>query len=50
MAWAQLYEVVLFTASQRVYADALLDILDPKRNKITFVTGLICPYDRTRDS
>ena len=28
---AQLFEVVVFTASQKVYAEQLLDILDPKR-------------------
>ena len=28
---AQLYEVVVFTASQKVYAEQLLNILDPKR-------------------
>ena len=31
---AQLFEVVVFTASQKVYADQLLDILDPKRSEI----------------
>ena len=28
---AQLYEVVVFTASQKVYAEQLLNILDPQR-------------------
>ncbi|KAL3152535.1 hypothetical protein ABBQ32_001564 [Trebouxia sp. C0010 RCD-2024] len=31
---AQLYEVVVFTASQKVYAEQLLNILDPKRRLI----------------
>ena len=31
---AELYEVVVFTASQRVYADRLLDVVDPGRRFI----------------
>ncbi|KAI7838366.1 hypothetical protein COHA_007823 [Chlorella ohadii] len=31
---SQLYEVVVFTASQRVYAEQLLDIVDPERRLV----------------
>ncbi|CAG9467370.1 unnamed protein product [Pedinophyceae sp. YPF-701] len=31
---SQLYEVVIFTASQRVYAERLLNVVDPKRSLI----------------
>lgn len=32
---AELFEVVIFTASQSIYAEQLLDILDPERNLIS---------------
>ena len=31
---AQLFEVVVFTASQRVYAEQLLDIVDPEHRLV----------------
>ena len=31
---ARMFEVVVFTASQKVYADKLLDLIDPKKNLI----------------
>uniref|UniRef100_A0A7R9U6B2 FCP1 homology domain-containing protein n=1 Tax=Pinguiococcus pyrenoidosus TaxID=172671 RepID=A0A7R9U6B2_9STRA len=33
-AVSQMFEVVVFTASQKVYADALLDIIDPKHELV----------------
>lgn len=35
-AVSQMFEVVVFTASQKVYADALLDIIDPKRELVRY--------------
>ncbi len=31
---AELYEVVVFTASQKIYAEKLLNIIDPQRRLI----------------
>ena len=28
---SQLYEIVVFTASQKLYADKVLDLIDPKK-------------------
>ena len=31
---SKLYEIIVFTASQKLYADKVLDLIDPK-NRIT---------------
>uniref|UniRef100_A0A8C1YTN9 CTD (carboxy-terminal domain, RNA polymerase II, polypeptide A) small phosphatase like 2a n=1 Tax=Cyprinus carpio TaxID=7962 RepID=A0A8C1YTN9_CYPCA len=45
---SQIYEIILFTASKKVYADKLLNILDPKKQLVRSCVGVmgtnVCNY------